>query len=337
MIECREIVKRYGKSLVLDRLNWSIAAGQATALVGASGAGKTTLLRIIAGLSPPTSGQVVLPPSKAAAPQVGMVFQNLALWPHLTARRHLECVLSRHPRGQRRQLAERWLGEVRLPAATWHQLPAQLSGGEAQRLAFARALAAEPQVLLLDEPLVHLDAALKQELLALVGRLAQAQHSTLIYVTQAWNEAAALGREVGVMADGRIVQSAPPDEVFWRPANRGAALVAGPLVDLPLAWLADGSIRVRNGDPAALSVAPAEERQISVRPQQLHLTAASGGGSWQVISSRPDGAGWLCVLARDGRRLELPCAVPPSAGEAGIELLAPAAAPSQVHLGEPRH
>ena len=316
-IECREIMKRFGRSLVIDRLNWSVPAGQTTALIGASGAGKTTLLRIIAGLTPCTSGQVAF---DVPRPRVGLVFQNLALWPHLTARRHLECVLSHRPRSQRR-CAERWLGEVRLPPATWDRLPAQLSGGEAQRLAFARALAAEPQILLLDEPLAHLDAALKGELLALIKGLAHAQSLTLVYVTHAWTEAAELCRQTGVMADGRIVQAGAPDEIYWRPANRRVAQLAGPLIELPLDWLDDGSIVFEGAERAAVSIVPVEAQRVAIRPQQVRLTEPAGASRWRLLACRPQGAGWLALLDCDGRRWELPTAAPSEASEVGVTLL----------------
>ena len=330
-IECREIVKRYGRSSVIDRLNWSIPAGQLAALVGASGAGKTTLLRIIAGLSRCTSGQVEF---DVPRPRVGLVFQNLALWPHLTARRHLECVLSHLPRSERRRRAQSWLEEVRLPPATHDRLPAQLSGGEAQRLAFARALAAEPQILLFDEPLAQLDAALKAELLALIKAQAQARSLTLVYVTHAWHEAASLCQQAGVMDHGRIVQFAAPDEVFWRPANRRVAQLAGPLVELPLAWIDDGSILCQSGAPAALSIAPIEGQSIALRPQQIRLAEAAGASRWRVLECHPQGAGWRAVLACNGRTLEAPAAAPPEASEVGIALLEVARlAPQQALLG----
>lgn len=317
-IECREIVKHFGQSRVIDRLNWSIPAGQLAALLGASGAGKTTLLRIMAGLLHCTSGQVEF---DVPRPRVGLVFQNLALWPHLTVRQHLQCVLSHRPRDQRRRCAQRWLEEVRLPPSTHDQLPAQLSGGEAQRLALARALAAEPQILLLDEPLAQLDAALKGELLALVKNLAHAHSLTLVYVTHAWTEAASLCGQAGVMADGRIVQFAAPDEVFWRPANRCVAQIAGPLVELPLAWLDDRSILFHGGAPASLSITPIEGRRIALRPQQVRLTEPAGASRWRVLECRPQGAGWITVLSCDGRRLEAPAAALSESDEVGVEVL----------------
>ncbi len=112
-IQCIDLVKRYGKTPVLDRLNWTIADGPLVGLLGESGAGKTTLLRLIAALDGPSAGKVSVAGHQGSP--VGMVFQNLSLWPHLTARRHVECVLWRIPRRQRRDRAEAVLAETRLP------------------------------------------------------------------------------------------------------------------------------------------------------------------------------------------------------------------------------
>jgi ABC-type Fe3+/spermidine/putrescine transport system ATPase subunit len=321
-IECREIVKRFGPATVLDRVNWSVGGGQTAGLVGASGAGKTTLLRIIAHLLPCTSGEIAFPGSKRGArPRIGMVFQNLALWPHLTARRHLECVLSAGPRRQRRSRAEAALDEVRLPRVCWERRPAQLSGGEAQRLALARALAPDPEILLLDEPLAHLDAELKDELLRLVGQLAEAKAVTVVYVTHIWGEAAAICTQIAVMDAGRIKQSGTPEQLFWGPADRKIASMCGPLVDVPLAWLDAGLISFAAADRSSLSIVPVEQGRIGVRPQQIRLTSDSSASHWHVTACRAQAAGWLVRLENDDRVMELVSPLPPATKEVGIELL----------------
>jgi ABC-type Fe3+/spermidine/putrescine transport system ATPase subunit len=321
-IECKQVVKRFGSTTVLDRVLWSVERGQMAGLVGTSGAGKTTLLRIIAGLVPCTSGEVVLARAqRGARPRVGMVFQNLALWPHLTARRHVECVLSGAPRRDRRRRAEGLLDEMKLPQVCWDRRPAQLSGGEAQRLALARALAAEPEILLLDEPLAHLDAGLKDDLLRLIGQLAGAKAVTAVYVTHAWREAASICAQIAVLDVGRIKQSGAPDQLFWAPADRRIALMSGPLIDFPRDWLEAGLIGFQGANQEELSIVPAEGGRIGVRPQQIRLGGPSGPSRWKVLTCRPEGAGWTIGLANGNHVLELPAAAPPVASEVGIELL----------------
>ena len=322
-IDCKQVVKRFGSTTVLDRVQWSVERGQTAGLVGTSGAGKTTLLRIIAGLVACTSGEVVLAPAqRGARPRVGMVFQNLALWPHLTARRHLECILSGKPRRDRRRRAEALLDEMKLPQVCWDRRPAQLSGGEAQRLALARALAADPEILLLDEPLAHLDAGLKDELLRQIGQLPGAKAVTVVYVTHAWREAASICAQIAVLDGGQIRQSGAPDELFWAPADRKIALMSGPLIDFPLEWLAAGLIGSQGANQEDLSIVPAEDGRIGVRPQQIRLGDPCGPSRWKVLACRLQEAGWTIGLANGNHVLELPAAAPPAASEVGIELLA---------------
>jgi len=206
-IQCRGVTKRFGDRLVLDRVDLTIGAGSRLGLLGKSGAGKSTLLRIIAALDDPTAGAVTFEtgsPGIAINPKIGMVFQNLALWPHLTARQHVEVVLRGAQRRQRRAQAETLLEELRLPPATWNRAPGELSGGEAQRVAIARALAIEPDVLLFDEPLAHVDEELRHELLELLESVVHRHSVTTIYVTHAHAEARRMADQIVVIENGRI-------------------------------------------------------------------------------------------------------------------------------------
>ncbi|MCA9202038.1 MAG: ATP-binding cassette domain-containing protein, partial [Planctomycetales bacterium] len=161
-VQCRDVGKRFGAACVLNGVSWTARAGAVSGLVGVSAAGKTSLLRIIAGLDRADSGTVEFPrddasqteAAKAQSPRIGMTFQNLSLWPHLTARQHVASVLRVAARDG---AVEALLAEVGLPASTFDRRPAELSGGEGQRLALARALAVKPELLLLDEPLAQLD------------------------------------------------------------------------------------------------------------------------------------------------------------------------------------
>lgn len=179
-IDLREIAKTYEGRRVLDHFSLRVESGRGAALFGPSGCGKTTALRIIAGLTRPDAGEVRLAETLVDGPQtwvpperrdVGLVFQDLCLWPHMRALRHLDFVL-RGRIAARRQRLERGrmlLEQVGL-ADRARAYPAELSGGEQQRLAIARALACEPKTLLLDEPFANLDLAMRDRVKAVVAR-----------------------------------------------------------------------------------------------------------------------------------------------------------------------
>jgi iron(III) transport system ATP-binding protein len=171
-IALHEVSKRFGDRLVLDRFSMTVARGEAVALLGPSGAGKTTLLRLIAGLERPDAGRIEVRDVLASAPGIlvppwmrgiGMVFQDLALWPHMRVQRQLNFVVRGVSRTERRARVEALL-ELGGLEARRRAFPAQLSGGEQQRVAILRTLAAHPPILLLDEPFAHLDAALRERI-----------------------------------------------------------------------------------------------------------------------------------------------------------------------------
>ncbi|MFA6244291.1 MAG: ATP-binding cassette domain-containing protein [Candidatus Hydrogenedentales bacterium] len=189
-IELRDIVKRFGETLVLDHVSLRAGHGAGLGLFGPSGIGKTTILRIIAGLERPDSGKVVVGRNEVRpgwcearrdAHAVGMVFQDLALWPHMRAERHLEFVLrgsglSRRERIARAHATLEFCGLSDKRRA----YPATLSGGEQQRLAFARALVTDPGILLLDEPFANLDDTLRTRFIEELTRRKYTQGATLV-------------------------------------------------------------------------------------------------------------------------------------------------------------
>jgi ABC-type Fe3+/spermidine/putrescine transport system ATPase subunit len=210
------VTKRFGPHLALDDVSLDVAAGTATVILGPSGCGKTTLLRIIAGLEVPDSGQVMLDGTTVTTAQrvkvpphqrrLGFVFQDLALWPHLTVQQNVDFVLgslelSRAERGQRARAS---LALVRIEQLT-ARFPHELSGGEQQRLALARAIVGEPRVLLLDEPLSSLDAELRAALRAELTNLQATLNLTTVYVTHDREDAAVLADSVVEMRAGRIL------------------------------------------------------------------------------------------------------------------------------------
>lgn len=210
-IRLRNLIKLYDHCPAVRDVTLKVNHGHTLALVGPSGCGKTTLLRMIAGLETPDSGEIwldkrlvsgpgcLVPPYKRG---VGMVFQDLALWPHMTARQQLSFVLGREKKAARNERIQETFDLVRL--AKPDSYPHQLSGGEQQRLALARALAPRPGILLFDEPLSNLDPGLKLELLPEIKELLARLQITAVYVTHQWEEAEYLADTVATMQTGQL-------------------------------------------------------------------------------------------------------------------------------------
>jgi len=211
-----QVTKRYGRQVAVEDVSLEVADGEAVAVVGPSGCGKTTLLRLVAGLERPDAGEIhlgdrvvaragrsLVPPHERG---LGFVFQDLALWPHLTVREHLDFVtgaagMSVVERGER---ARDVLALVRIDTLA-HRRPHELSGGEQQRLALARALVGRPRLLLLDEPFSSLDRDLRVTLRLEVARLQQALQLPSIYVTHDREDAEARADRIVAIHRGRIV------------------------------------------------------------------------------------------------------------------------------------
>lgn len=295
-IDCRQIVKHYGAQVVLDRFDWTVESGQSWGLIGPSGTGKTTLLRILAGLEKCDAGEVAYRDTNQDAvrqPRVGMVFQHLGLWPHLTASQHIECLVNHGSRTQRRQVAAERLAEVRLPEACRDKRPEQLSGGELQRLAIARALAADPRMLLFDEPLAQVDTLLRSELIELLRELIASRQMTSIYVTHSWAEAAQVAEHVAVLVNGKMLQTGRFADVYRSPANATVARLTGPVVEIPDWIVEEGRIRLTE----AASTINMQDGLCLIRPQQLVLIASDERNHWKVAHCWPFGFAWDAVFA----------------------------------------
>ena len=228
-IEVSNINKRFGNFVALDNVSLNFPNGELTALLGPSGCGKTTLLRIIAGLEHPDSGRVYLDGEDASAShvrerQVGFVFQHYALFKHMTVFENIAFGLRVKPRATRPSEAtiqEKVHKLLNLVQLDWlhDRYPPQLSGGQRQRIALARALAADPRVLLLDEPFGALDAKVRKELRRWLRRLHDELHVTSIFVTHDQEEALEVADQIVLMNKGKIEQIGSPAEVYNHPAS----------------------------------------------------------------------------------------------------------------------
>jgi sulfate/thiosulfate transport system ATP-binding protein len=224
-ISVRGVGKRFGSFVALDDVSLEVPAGALLALLGPSGSGKTTLLRIIAGLEVADAGTVLYDGEDVTAAavrerNVGFVFQHYALFRHLTVFENVAFGLRVRsvPRARVRERVRELLRLVQLEGLEG-STPGQLSGGQRQRVALARALAAEPKVLLLDEPFGALDARVRQELRQWLRRLHDELHVTSVFVTHDQEEAFEVADRVVIMNRGRIEQVGAPAEIFEHPAN----------------------------------------------------------------------------------------------------------------------
>jgi sulfate/thiosulfate transport system ATP-binding protein len=228
-IEIENISKQFGSFNALNDVSLTIPSGELVALLGPSGSGKTTLLRIIAGLETPDSGRILFNGedttlSHVRERKVGFVFQHYALFKHMTVFDNVAFGLTVRPKTTRPSKSEirdkviKLLQLVQLEGLA-NRYPAQLSGGQRQRIALARALAVEPQVLLLDEPFGALDAQVRAELRRWLRKLHDEIHVTSVFVTHDQEEALEVADRIVVMNRGKIEQAGTPDQVYEHPAN----------------------------------------------------------------------------------------------------------------------
>jgi sulfate transport system ATP-binding protein len=228
-IEIENIKKTFGTFTALGNVSLTIPSGELVALLGPSGCGKTSLLRIIAGLETPDSGRILFngedtTQSHVRERRVGFVFQHYALFKHMTVFDNVAFGLNVRPKqtrpskGDIRDKVNELLRLVQLENMA-NRYPSQLSGGQRQRIALARALAVEPQVLLLDEPFGALDAQVRAELRRWLRRLHDEIHVTSVFVTHDQEEALEVADRIVVMNKGKVEQSGTPDQVYENPAS----------------------------------------------------------------------------------------------------------------------
>jgi sulfate transport system ATP-binding protein len=235
LIHASHVTKRFGDFVALDDVSVEVESGSLTALLGPSGSGKSTLLRVIAGLERPDAGAVFIAGEEATAlaPQkrgVGFVFQHYAPFKHMTVWENVAFGLQirRRPRRAIRDRVDQLLELVQLQGLG-KRYPAQLSGGQRQRMALARALAVEPEVLLLDEPFGALDARVRKELRAWLRRLHDEVHVTTVFVTHDQEEAMDVADQIVLMNRGRVEQVGGPRDLYEEPANEFVMSFVGPV------------------------------------------------------------------------------------------------------------
>jgi sulfate/thiosulfate transport system ATP-binding protein len=299
-IVVKDVSKRFGQFTALDRVSVDVPRGELVALLGPSGSGKTTLLRIIAGLEVPDEGQVIyegedVTRRPARERNLGFVFQHYALFRHMTVFENIAFALRvrRRPEKEVRERVQELLHLVRLEGLEPRK-PAELSGGQRQRVALARALAAQPRVLLLDEPFGALDAQVRQELRQWLRRLHQAVGVTTVLVTHDQEEAFEVADQVVILNHGRVEQVASPLEVFERPASAFVMDFLG-RVNVFHGRVQGGRARVGDVDVPCPDYPHDEETTtaIYIRPHELEIDhAPNGEGSLpaRVVHVNPAGA-----------------------------------------------
>lgn len=311
-LRCEQISAAYGQNAVLSGVDLVVPDGTLTAILGSSGSGKTTLLRVIMGFIAQEQGTVKvggtvvsqaggihLPPEKRS---VGYVAQEGALYPHLSVAENVSFGL---PRAERKESAraDEVLELVGLSASYGARRPHELSGGEQRRVALARALAPRPPLVLLDEPFSGLDAALRAETREAVLHALAGQGTTAVLVTHDQAEALSTGREVGVLIEGQLVQTATPEVLYRTPGDLRVARFVGEAVVVP-GRASGGVVSCPLGELRLHDREIAGAVQTMIRPEQIEIRGLGSGGVVGEVSGRifygPNSAVHLDVDGIDG-------------------------------------
>lgn len=238
MVEFKNVSKIYpGGKVAVENINLRIERGEFVCFIGTSGGGKTTTLRMINGMLIPTGGDITVDGKNIhdidpieLRRSIGYVIQNIGLMPHMTIRDNITLVpkLLKWPKEKRDARAKELIKMVELPEEFLDRYPSELSGGQQQRIGVIRALAADQQIILMDEPFGALDPLTREALQRLVKRLQQQMGRTIIMVTHDMDEAIRLADRIVIMDQGHIIQNASPDDVLTHPANEFVANLIGP-------------------------------------------------------------------------------------------------------------
>jgi sulfate transport system ATP-binding protein len=292
-ITVRNVSKTFADFAALSSVDLDVPAGSLTALLGPSGSGKSTLLRIIAGLEAPDAGEVFISGTdKTDVPahrrDVGFVFQHYAAFKHMTVAKNIAFGLEirRRPKEEIRARVSELISLVQLDGFG-DRYPSQLSGGQRQRMALARALAVEPEVLLLDEPFGALDARVRSELRAWLRRLHDEMHVTTVFVTHDQEEAMEVADTIVVMNHGRIEQKGDPQDVYDNPATEFVMRFMGQVNELEGAYVRPHDVELRL-EPNGTTSPAVVERVLRLGRQVRVELAAQDGGSLSAEVSREE-------------------------------------------------
>jgi len=326
----QSLTKHFGTTVAVDQLSLACQDGEFFMLLGPSGAGKTTTLNLIAGLVEPTSGRIFIGGRDATGLEPGerdvaMAFETYALYPHLSVYNNLAFPL-RSPRMAGRYTPKVLDERVRAIAGMLEiepflgRMPTQLSGGQKQRVALGRALVREPAVFLLDEPIAHLDAKLRNRMHVELRRIQKQLGTTTLYATPDYSEAMAMADRLAVVHEGRAVQVGAPLEVYFNPANEFVAHFMG---DPPMnffdceivAWEGRPAVRLAKevltlSEPIAQSLGrlPPQRVRLGVRPVDIAIIQSAEGASMlpsEVLVVEPSERTLVVTLRSDGLDFKL--------------------------------
>ena len=337
LLSIRNISKNFGEGNVLSGVSLDVRRGEFVTLLGASGCGKTTTLRIVSGLEMPDTGEVILEGRDvtALAPEdrpVNTVFQSYALFPHMSVEKNVAYGLK--VRGENKKvIAARVKEMLELVQMSDYakRMPSQLSGGQRQRIAIARALAPQPRLLLLDEPLGALDLQLRRQMQIELKRLQKKLGITFIYITHDQEEAINMSDRIAVMRGGKFEQLGTPEEIYDRPATRYVAQFIGrsTILEGMVESVGEktGVIRNHNGafsvSTAYASLKAGQKAEVCVRTERMRASSSPvegfdlpamvrevryAGGSVEIFAAMKDGTEAVATS-------DLPLAKAPKAGE----------------------
>ncbi|GCE15227.1 ABC transporter ATP-binding protein [Tengunoibacter tsumagoiensis] len=330
-LQIKQLNKRYGAKNVVSDVNLTMEEGEILSLLGPSGCGKTTMLRMIAGLIAPDSGWIgvggqVFYDGKRALEveerQIGMVFQDYALWPHMTVAKNIAfgMRLRRKPGSEIRKKVEQLLELVNLPGVG-QRYPYELSGGQQQRVAVARALATEPRLVLMDEPLSSLDAGLRENMRTELVQLFRHLKITVINVTHDRDEAMSMSDRIMVLRDGKVQQCGTPTDLYLYPHNPFVAsfmgyanMLSGEVVEstdtdmvlLRLTENTQGQLIVQGKAQTAGNTSIAGKTYLLFRPENIRVSQEmrqldhTNHCEGKVVHTSFVGGQWRTLIALDG-------------------------------------
>jgi ABC-type Fe3+/spermidine/putrescine transport system ATPase subunit len=329
-VRVEQLLKRFGKTVAVDRVDLHVSEGELVTLLGPSGCGKSTILRCIAGLADPDEGQIyfgdrLMNDVPTARRRIGLLFQRLALFPHMRVADNVAFGLRMQgrPRDEVARRVQEGLELVRLPGYG-DRYPRELSGGQQQRVALARTLVTDPDILLFDEPLSSLDLKLRDELKMEIRRLHQQTGKTTLYVTHDQGEAFAIADRVYVMHEGRVVQAGTPQELYVQPTSPFVAAFIGANNFVPATAVASsGATGERQGQALVealgarlwasgiADVTPGDRLLLLARPEDIEVLPGPAAPSTpntvsgRITASMFAGASTALEIAVGGERLKV--------------------------------